>query len=203
MAVLNGQRKFFVLLVAVTMFCIVPYLLTTRIEEQQQSRTLLSLGDPEPSGGGQCTISSDCGEGMCNLQNGTGTNGTCSCESQFAQSNCQYTRKSKKTAFWLSFFLGSWGADRFYLGWAGLGCAKLIFTIVPCFLSCYVRVRRALLKAQSEGVEKPTLPPILLALTCAVLLLYLLMMVWWMTDWILILKNSTPDHAGYSLYNNL
>lgn len=38
----------------------------------------------------------------------------------------RYSPKDQGTAFLLGAFLGSWGADRFYLGQTGLGIAKLL-----------------------------------------------------------------------------
>lgn len=39
---------------------------------------------------------------------------------------CRYTHKSQKTAFFLSLFLGAFGADRFYLGYKVSGAFKLL-----------------------------------------------------------------------------
>ena len=47
---------------------------------------------------------------------------------------CDYHRRSRKKAFLLSFFLGSFGADRFYLYYGGIGAVKLIVGLIPCVL---------------------------------------------------------------------
>lgn len=51
----------------------------------------------------------------------------------------QYTQKSKNrtAAFVLTFFLGGFGAHRFYLGQIGLGVAYALFfwTFVPAFIA--------------------------------------------------------------------
>jgi hypothetical protein len=47
--------------------------------------------------------------------------------------------KSQLTAFFLSFFLGIWGADRFYLGWLAAAIIKLILTLLFCVVNIVVR----------------------------------------------------------------
>eukprot|EP01098_Paradermamoeba_levis_P011586 TRINITY_DN4974_c0_g1_i4.p1 TRINITY_DN4974_c0_g1~~TRINITY_DN4974_c0_g1_i4.p1 ORF type:complete len:116 (-),score=31.96 TRINITY_DN4974_c0_g1_i4:390-737(-) len=51
-------------------------------------------------------------QGVCN----TGT-GICNCNPDYDDPDCSYSKKSRLTAFLLSFFLGLWAADRFYLGY--------------------------------------------------------------------------------------
>ena len=48
--------------------------------------------------------------------------------------------KSQLTALLLSLFLGQLGAGRFYVGDVGLGSAKLLLTLGPCFLGCFACV---------------------------------------------------------------
>ncbi len=55
----------------------------------------------------KCLTDSDCNNGICR-------NFTCICNSgfvTFGSSTCNYQQKEKLTAFLLSFFVGSFGAD--------------------------------------------------------------------------------------------
>mmetsp|Transcript_25494 Transcript_25494/g.85327 ORF Transcript_25494/g.85327 Transcript_25494/m.85327 type:complete len:266 (-) Transcript_25494:73-870(-) len=49
----------------------------------------------------------------------------CECDRDWTGPECDIQRKSQFTAFVLSMFFGMFGADMFYLGWFGLGVAKL------------------------------------------------------------------------------
>lgn len=49
----------------------------------------------------------------------------CKCDRDWAGPECDIQKKSQRTAFLLSIFLGVLGVDQFYLGWMGLGVAKL------------------------------------------------------------------------------
>lgn len=52
----------------------------------------------------------------------------CMCDRDWAGPECDIQRRSQRTAFLLSIFLGFVGADQFYLGMVGYGVAKL-FTL--------------------------------------------------------------------------
>eukprot|EP00929_Paragymnodinium_shiwhaense_P013739 TRINITY_DN121591_c0_g1_i1.p1 TRINITY_DN121591_c0_g1~~TRINITY_DN121591_c0_g1_i1.p1 ORF type:complete len:569 (-),score=91.45 TRINITY_DN121591_c0_g1_i1:121-1827(-) len=49
----------------------------------------------------------------------------CQCDRDWADPECRTRRKSQATAFWLSLFLGMFGADQFYLGYVAQGFVKL------------------------------------------------------------------------------
>jgi hypothetical protein len=82
----------------------------------------------------------NCGHGRCIVQYadsrfGANVTGVCRCDHGYGSSGtiapCHYDRKSKVTLFCLSFFLGSWGADWFYMSrgkaaYHAAGAIKLI-----------------------------------------------------------------------------
>lgn len=63
---------------------------------------------------------------------------SCLCDKKYACSGnngsetCSYKRKSRVKAFLLSFFLGGFGADRFYLLYGGIGALKLVLGLISC-----------------------------------------------------------------------
>ena len=127
-------------------------------------------------------------------------NSTCVCDQGYASLNadyCKYQQKKKLVAFVLSFLLGTFGADWFYLA-AGsttyiiVGVVKLLTGIIgiglPCVMSCAGCLR-------SDGSKiclfVVIVIVIILSTTCNV--------VWWLADWIRILVGSFKDGNGVGL----
>jgi len=103
--------------------------------------------------------------------------------------NVTISDKSKTTAFCLSFFMGGFAADWWYLalgngGYIGIGFVKFLITLVQIIGSCVK-------KAQGDE-SKP--PCIIVVGICT-----LVMMVWWLADWARILAGSFPDGDGNEL----
>ena len=61
------------------------------------------------------------GNGVCVNDTTTNYTATCICNDEHTGPECAYVLKQKVTAFVLSFLVGGYGADRFYLGYTGLG----------------------------------------------------------------------------------
>ena len=81
-----------------------------------------------------CTVDADCGNGVC-VQDGSSLVYNCQCNSGYVDDNngtvCGYEQKSELVAFLLSFFIGVFGADWFYLCkgnglWIFAGIMKLL-----------------------------------------------------------------------------
>lgn len=149
----------------------------------------LLLREEAEVGGSTCTMDDDCGgsaQGVCK-------NATCTCTDKYAKEDCTYKRKSKLAAFLISFFVGYLGADRFYLGYIGVGVVKLLLPLVgPCILACIVL---PFAKASGSG-----------ACACGGVLgciLVLAIVGWNVADWILILTGDLPDFQGFALYDDM
>lgn len=87
---------------------------------------------------GECFSDNDCGvsRGTCFGVTNT-TSGGCLCDEEYAGENCKYKRKIQWLAFLLSFLVGSYGVDRFYLELTTTAILKLLLTITsPC--SCFI-----------------------------------------------------------------
>jgi len=121
---------------------------------------------------------------------------TCQCD--VLRNPCCYAKKSQLTAFMLSFFLGSTGADRFYLNLLPSAIGKLFFMlIIPCILPCLLMCilgRDPCFNCLDEHFGK---------CACAIHFLYcsysLGFMIWWLYDVIQIGLNNLPDAQNVSL----
>ena len=158
------------------------------------SIVLLGLASLSMAQSTACTSDASCNNGVCK-------NSTCVCTLgyvTFGNQTCNYKQKEKLTAFLLSFFVGNFGADWFYLasgngGYIVAGIFKLIlgifFIFGLYFLCCITK-----LSEEENNCLVLSVIVIVLMILCS-----LTNSIWYLVDWIRIFTNSFKDGNGVSL----
>jgi hypothetical protein len=140
--------------------------------------------------GAWCSQNFECGRGFCQGY-------MCQCYRGYITWRyfgvCNYEQRTKLTAFLVSFFVGIFGIDWFYLsrGNAGYVIAGIIKLSIS--LSCIIGWPIIVLNISKEKPKFLTLGKIInvaLSLTS---------FIWWLTDWIRILANVFYDGNGAPL----
>lgn len=137
-----------------------------------------------------CFDDFECGRGFCQGY-------ICHCYRGFitwrSMQSCRYEQRTKLTAFLLSFFLGIFGADWFYLSrrmtkYIIVGMMKLLVA-----LGCIIGWPIFILKCSKNEHR------FVLLINIINVLLSLTSFLWWLTDWIRILANIFLDGHGAPL----
>jgi TM2 domain-containing membrane protein YozV len=164
----------------------------------------------------ECANDFECGQGECvtkKLENDTEIH-VCKCDDKWItiadaeimhedhldSLYCNYKQKSKLTAFLLSFFVGGYGADYFYLGYIGMGVGKLIISFGFCIAMCVAICFVAGLAASDSGTAAGAC-----GIVCGIILAgcVLTSIIWWFVTWGMILTNDLPDVNGIALYKDM
>ena len=131
------------------------------------------------------------------------------CPLGYTGESCNYKQKNKETAFWLSFILGAFGADRFYLGYIGLGIFKLICGIFLwtqlCFALPFIFIPIFKCKGTCHhniGYEFKGCCAVTSCVFNIILSngLAITAIIWWIVDMALINSGNLPDVHGYALF---
>ena len=148
-----------------------------------------------------CSSNSACNNGACE-------NGTCVCFSGYVtykNSPCNYEQKQKLTAFLLSFFSGTFGADWFYLargnsGYLVAGCFKLITSLVLMVAMCFGCCTSICMLIDRPSIKKfGCCLSISIGIPMAVC--SLINVIWCTIDWIRVLADAFKDGNGVGLQN--
>ncbi|CAF2652008.1 unnamed protein product [Rotaria sp. Silwood2] len=156
------------------------------IENTNVGKGHICIIDTQCNGHGRChqnDTGCDCDRGWITHGNGTDTN-----------KYCDYQQRSKKIAFFLSLFVGSFGIDWFYLSRASLvyitaGLLKLLIGCGCCSAWYLLYFRPEI--GNSELVKKNV--------HAVSIFFSLVTFVWWIVDWARILSNKFRDGHGVGL----
>jgi len=143
------------------------------------------------------TCDLDCsGHGNCAFAGSKNDTKSCLCDERFVDDDCHYEQKSKKHAFLLSFFLGAWGADRFYLECYEVGLIKFLFTLHICIIPCLPALCACCMRDDNSSILCSV------ALLCTICFV-LIIICWWIADWALILADELFDCNNVPLYKDM
>jgi hypothetical protein len=144
-----------------------------------------------------CNTDAECNNGKC-------SSNQCKCDAGYTtymNQTCNYKQKEKLTAFLLSFLVGAFGADWFYLAdgkdtYIVAGVFKLltgVFCIIgSCFLGCTV----VCMKNDKCRIMGTVSTVIIIVL---VILSTLTNAIWYLVDWIRVLCDTFKDGNGVDL----
>ena len=155
-----------------------------------------------------CATDNDCNNGFCRSSK-------CICNSGYVDNNdspCSYKQKEKLTTFLLSFFVGPFGVDWFYLAngnskYIVAGVFKLLtgtfFIIGSCFYCCTF-VCSVYASASEGDSRKKSVFQVFgvvfgVVITVLILLCSLANSIWVIVDWIRVLTDKFPDGSGVPL----
>lgn len=116
----------------------------------------------------------------------------------------KYSDRSQLVAFLLSFFLGGFGAGRFYCQQYFSASFKLLLSITVCFIGCLVLLLGCLSVGSREqeftNNHHRSFPAFCkFCYGLIVPLLNLILFAWIITDWVLFGLNEIPDGNGRTL----
>lgn len=138
-----------------------------------------------------CNNDWECGRGICQGD-------FCRCYRGFitwrSMHRCMYEQRTKLRAFLLSFFVGIFGVDWFYLSrgvtsYMIVGIMKLLISL-GCFIGWPIFIIK-ISKMKDHFAFLGNIISVLFSLTS---------FLWWLTDWIRILANVFPDGYGAPLH---
>lgn len=165
--------------------------------------TTYGSGDPQPSGGAECTTDSQCnspgGECVFNTLDSQVV-GSCVCDKDYGNPDCSYFRKSRKLAAGLEWLClcSAGGAGDFYLERNGEGGGQFVLClpmIVLLCIGCCCCI--SLCGCGSCSINCNGVPAIVG--TIFVILMAVTGCVWSLAEFIMILQGDVLDGNGYSL----
>lgn len=106
---------------------------------------------------------------------------------------CNYIKRSKKTAFLISFFLGPIGIDQIYMGNALQGSMKIFISLLFILFGMGLYYLGKLKENHKLVISGKVLE----------IIGTIFIILWWLIDWVLILCNVTKDVHGQLLDSDL